>query len=110
MVTFLINGLFDSIIYYKIHVGRKNQMDTGRSSIYKMSWFIYQLTVAVVVIFSISRPVILFLSLLHHFEHFALKSLMRIEQAGWLLFILVSRGFSSEEKFSSSSWLWLGDL
>ena len=45
-MTFLINGLFDSIISYKTHVGRKNQIDLGRSSICKMCWFIYQLTVA----------------------------------------------------------------
>ena len=51
-----------------------------------------------------------FLSLLHHFEHFSLKSPMRIEQTGWLFFILISRRFSSEQKFSNSSWLWLGDL
>ena len=45
-MTFLINGLFDSINSYKTHVRRKNQIVTGRSSIYKICWFIYHLTVA----------------------------------------------------------------
>ena len=82
-MTFLINGLFDSIISYKAQIERKNQTDTGRSSIYKMCWFIYQLTVACRCCNIIdSRPAIIFLSLLHHFEHIALKLPMRIEQAG----------------------------
>ena len=93
-MTFLINGLFDSIISYKTHVGRKNQIDTGGSSIYKMCWFIYQLTVACRCcnIINLKACYIIFI-MATPFEHFALESPMRIEQAAWLLFILVSRRF-----------------
>ena len=59
---------------------------------------------------SSSRSPVLSLSVAHHFEHFALKSPKTIEQAGCWLFILERRESRSEQKLSSSSWLWLGDL
>ena len=46
VMTFLVNGLFDSIFFYKTHIGKKKKINTGRSSIYKMYRFIYHLTVS----------------------------------------------------------------
>ena len=43
---------------------------------------IISLKISVVATLSILRPAILFLSVLHHFEHFAVKLPMRIEQTG----------------------------
>lgn len=45
-MTFLQNGLFDSIISYKTNIGIKTLIKTGRSSIYNIFWLICFLTVA----------------------------------------------------------------
>ena len=54
---------------------------------------------------SSSRPAVLSLSVVYHFEYFILKSPMPIEQAGCWSFILERRESRLEQKLSSSSWL-----
>ena len=103
-MTFLENGLF-IYISHNIHIGRKNKSVQEEVPLIKrFGLFITWLQPIAIVTLSVSRPAILFLSLLHYFEHFALKSPIRIQEGSWLLFILVARRFSSEQKLWSSSW------
>ena len=53
------------------------------------------------------NPGCIILSLEHHSENFALKSLKKIEHDGWSLLIILIREFKSKQNVSISSWFWI---
>ena len=56
-----------------------------------------------------SRPHELVMSLLHHFEHLALKSSVITETIGSSFFMLSIRKSKFVQNFPNSCWLWLGE-